>query len=185
MNRLITTILAAAIAMAACAQDLITRYPDNYNGDNQYYVARALDPLMTALGRYTSTELLRHERLDPVDAIGDRGFFTLSSGVVATPPRGSDGSLDLGARPRLSYEYSPIDELDCLEMIQFIANRYAQPEEPFEPYQVIEDGSVDLSVPTGTLRIEVTPYTCSFILFPHAPAEQKNHKLSQSFKTIL
>lgn len=159
--------MALALACAARAQDLVAKYPDNYKGDNQYRVARAVDPLMGLLGSSTSAQLLKFERLDPVDAIGDRGQFTLGSGVVVTPVRNADGSLNLGVKPAtMVYEYSALDDIDLMDMIDFMANRYSQQEEPIDPNDVVEAGMVELPVPTGTLRITATPILCVFTLCP-------------------
>ena len=167
MKKILTLIMSMAMACAALAQDVAARYPDNYKGDAQYRVARAVDPLMSSLGTSTVMELLKFERLDAVDAIGDRGQFTMRSGVVVTPKREADGSLNLGIRPvSMSYEYSAYDEFDCLEMISFLADRYSPAEEPINPCEVVEAGSIDLPVPTGTLRITATPSACTFTLLP-------------------
>lgn len=167
MNRILTLIIAISIACAAFAQDLVGKYPDNYQGDGQYHVARVLDPLMGSLGSSTSIQLLKFEHLDAVDAIGDRGQFVLSSGVVVIPCQSPEGGLNLAVKPAsFVYEYSAFDEIDCLQMIGFIAGRYSPTDEPIDPCDVVEAGSIDLPVPTGTLRIEATSSRCVFILLP-------------------
>lgn len=167
MKKIFALIIAMAIACAARAQEIVALYPDNYQSDCQYYAARVLDPLMGSLGTSTVAQLLKFEHLDAVDAIGDRGKFTMSSGVVVTPKRDVDGALQLGSRPAsIAYEYSAYDEIECLEMIGFFANRYSPSEEPINPCEVVEAGSVDLPVPTGTLRITATPSLCVFELLP-------------------
>lgn len=159
--------MALAFACAAWAQEVVALYPDNYKGDNQYRAARALDPMMGSLGKSSVAELLKFEHLDVFEAIGDRGQFTMKSGLVVTPSRDTDGSLLIGARPAsIAYEYSAYDEIDCLEMIGFLANRYSPSEEPINADEVVEAGGIDLPVPTGTLRITATPGICVFALLP-------------------
>lgn len=167
MYRILAFIFAMAMACAVSAQDIATRFPDNYQGDDQYRVARAIDPVMGSLGTYTASQLLRHDRLDAVDAIGDRGCFAMRSGVVVTPRRDADGALNLGVKPAsLAYEYSAPSELDCLEMIAFLAERYSPSEEPINPCDVVAGEVAELPVTNGTLRIEGTPGKCVFTLLP-------------------
>lgn len=167
MKRILTVIFACALAICAFAQDIVGKYPDNYQGDGQYYVARALDPLMGSLGRYSVTELLKMEHKDAVDAIGDRGCFTLNSGVVVTPVGDGEGALILNVKPaNFTYEYSAYDDIDCYYMIEFIVNRYSPSEEPIDTAELMEGNSIDLPVPTGTLRISVSGTVCVFTLLP-------------------
>lgn len=167
MKKIFAAIVAMAFVCGVRAQELVRQYPDDYRSDAQYRVARALDPLMGKLGESTVAQLLDFERLDAVDAIGDRGRFAMRSGVEVIPGRADDGAFDLGVKPAyFIYEYAPYDEYDCMEMISFFADRYSPSAEPINPCEVIEAGSVDLPVPTGTLRITASPERCAFILLP-------------------